>query len=52
MEGLLILIVYNVEKYYIIKFFKNIKLLVFFVFLDGNLGDDSEEEGIVMLNFD
>lgn len=25
---------------------------VFFVFLDGNLGDDSEEEGTVMLNLD
>lgn len=25
---------------------------MFFVFLDGNLGDDSEEEGTVMLNLD
>lgn len=53
MEGLLTLIVYNVEKHHTIKkFFKNTKLSVFFVFLDGNLGDDSEEEGTVMLNLD
>lgn len=48
MEGLLTLIVYNVEKHHTIKSF----LRVFFVFLDGNLGDDSEEEGTVMLNLD